>query len=318
MVSILIPAFQSEAWICRALDSCKLQGEVVGEIIVVDDGSTDNTAQIIERWSSNTAYQVQLIRTENRGACHARNLAFSNSKFPWIQWLDADDELGHSKIETSLRCLEQEPQILTACKWKPTPPSPQEKLSSFDNRWGEVPERSSPADWLALDRHMVPHCYMGHRDLFAQAGPWDESLRINQDGEFFARVIAKSKGVLFQKGPHVLYRTSSKDSVSQFTPGKAESLFKSIESMAQTALSVETSPRMKQMIANRWQAFIYTSYPHRKDLNIRAQKKIKQLPTPSISNPNTVSKTSFMFAQLFGWKTLTHARLIRSKFSRST
>ena len=116
----------------------------------------------------------------------------------------------------------------------------------------------TPADWIARDTYMGLHCYFGHRNLFEQAGPWDESLAINQDGEYLARVVAGSSGVLFTQESEVYYRRSSSNSVSKFSPEKATSLFRSTESMARTGLAVEDSKRMQQMISNRWQHFIYT------------------------------------------------------------
>ena len=144
------------------------------------------------------------------------------------------------------------------------------------------------------------------------AGPWNESLKINQDGEYFARVVASAERVLFDDKVEVYYRREG-GGVSKFSAKKAESLFRSIESMANTALQIEDSIRMQQMISNRWQQFIYTVYPYSPELLELAQKKLAHLPAPTVANPNAVSTASKTFSAIFGWKALTQARLLRNK-----
>ena len=87
--------------------------------------------------------------------------------------------------------------------------------------------------------------------------------------------------------------------------------------MAATAMKVESSERMQQMMSNRWQHFIYTVYPSRPDLIEQAQTKLKNLPKPTVSNPNAVSPISRLFSGTFGWKALSQARLLRAKLNKA-
>ena len=96
--------------------------------------------------------------------------------------------------------------------------------------------------------------------------------------------------------------------MSAFSEAKADSLYRSIQSMEQTALHLETSERMRQMVSNRYQAFIYTAYPARPDLIRQAKLKLRELPPPTISNPNAESPISRLISRVFGWKTLTQMR----------
>ena len=157
------------------------------------------------------------------------------------------------------------------------------------------------------------HCWMIPRTIATSAGLWDENLTINQDGEYFARVVASAHRVFFDDQVEVYYRREG-GGVSKFSADKADSLFRSIESMANTALQIEDSDRMRQMISNRWQNFIYTSYPHAPDLILKAKRQLQKLPQPSVDNPNAVSLASKAFSALFGWKALVHARALREKF----
>lgn len=315
--SILIPAFNAAHHLEATLLSCVDQGaDVVEEIIVVDDHSNDDSEVIFSRVSeAHPEFTWKWLTNPKKGACSARNHAFSISTSDWIQWLDADDLLGPMKIVTALKLLEHIPDQLVSCPWHPLSGELNSGRLPDIVDWNTIPDFSTPAEWIARDTHMVPHCYLGHRHLFEQAGHWDESLTINQDGEYFARVIAKSAGVMFTQQTDVFYRRSSSDSVSKFSPDKADSLFRSTESMVRTGLTVEDSERMRQMMANRWQHFIYTAYPHAPELISAAQKKLKSLPKPTIDNPNAVSGISKVFSKTFGWRALTQARMIRSRLT---
>lgn len=83
--------------------------------------------------------------------------------------------------------------------------------------------------------------------------------------------------------------------------------------MAQIGLAIEDSERMRQMLANRWQHFIYTTYPHRTDLARAAQSKLRDLPEPDIENPLAVSPLSKLICSVFGWKILVLLRTWRNR-----
>ena len=91
LVSILIPAYNAQAFVSDAIQSALSQTWPKIEIIVVDDGSTDNTFDVARRF---TSANVLIVRQPNQGAAAARNTAFSRSCGTFIQWLDADDLLS--------------------------------------------------------------------------------------------------------------------------------------------------------------------------------------------------------------------------------
>src|SRR6266404_1919322 len=95
LVSILIPAYNAEAWIVDTIRSALGQTWPRKEIIVVDDGSRDQTLSIARQFASET---VSVVSQENQGAAAARNKAFEMSQGDYIQWLDADDLLSPDKI----------------------------------------------------------------------------------------------------------------------------------------------------------------------------------------------------------------------------
>jgi glycosyltransferase involved in cell wall biosynthesis len=102
LVSILIPAHNAENWIADTIRSAITQTWVRKEIIVVDDGSSDRTADVARRFASK---EVVVISKKNQGAAAARNHALQFCQGDYIQWLDADDILAPDKIERQLTAL---------------------------------------------------------------------------------------------------------------------------------------------------------------------------------------------------------------------
>lgn len=307
-VSILIPCFNAAQTLESTLRSCICQGEdVVEEIIVVDDHSSDDSKSIFDQIAhDHPSFHWMWATNPSKGACSARNHAFRLSQGAFIQWLDADDILGPGKLRHQLQLISDSQNCIVACPFRCFAGSPETGLID-DLRVWELPTESEPAWWVAADTMIGSHCWLTPRNILTSAGSWDESLNINQDGEYFARVVASAKRVLFDDQVEVYYRREG-GGVSKFCAEKADSLFRSIESMANTALQIEDSNRMRQMISNRWQHFIYTAYPHAPELRRQAEALLKELPTPTLPNPQTVSRASQLFSRLFGWKTLMHIR----------
>src|ERR1041385_7998340 len=116
LVSILIPAYNAERWIADTIRSALAQTWPYKEIIVVDDGSTDRTRSVVEKFDSKS---VRIVAQENRGVCSARNRAYELSQADYIQWLDADDLLSPNKIATQLEAAKehQSSRTLFSCPW---------------------------------------------------------------------------------------------------------------------------------------------------------------------------------------------------------
>src|SRR5207248_3162386 len=99
LISILIPAYNAEPWIGDTIRSALAQTWPRKEIVVVDDGSTDQTLQVARQFASKT---VSIVTRKNQGASAARNEAFELCQGSYIQWLDADDLLAPNKISKQM------------------------------------------------------------------------------------------------------------------------------------------------------------------------------------------------------------------------
>ena len=103
LVSILIPAYNSEQWIGETIKSAINQTWSNKEIIIVDDGSTDDTLHIARGFESRL---VKIITQENRGASAARNTALAHAQGDYIQWLDSDDILAPDKLSQQFKYVD--------------------------------------------------------------------------------------------------------------------------------------------------------------------------------------------------------------------
>ena len=116
LVSILIPAFNAEAWIAATIKSALAQTWPRKEIIVVDDGSKDETLRVVRGFEGGL---VKVATQPNQGAAAARNKALSLSRGEYVQWLDADDLLNRDKISKQLGLLKScgSKKTLASCGW---------------------------------------------------------------------------------------------------------------------------------------------------------------------------------------------------------
>src|SRR5438445_11038569 len=100
-VSIIIPVYNAEAFVADAIQSALDQTWPAKEIIAVDDGSTDRSAEVLKSF----APRIKVIEQENRGASAARNRALSEGRGDFIQFFDADDLLAPDMIEIPMNRL---------------------------------------------------------------------------------------------------------------------------------------------------------------------------------------------------------------------
>ncbi len=116
LVSILIPAYNAERWIGDTIRSALAQTWPRKEIIIVDDGSRDQTLRVARQFASK---DVAVVTQENQGASTARNRALALSQGEFIQWLDADDLLSPHKIAKQMEAAGkfENKRALFSCPW---------------------------------------------------------------------------------------------------------------------------------------------------------------------------------------------------------
>lgn len=261
LVSILIPAFNAEASIADTLRSALAQTWDRKEIIVIDDGSTDHTAAVARGFER---HGVRVFTQPNAGAAAARNEGYRRSEGDYIQWLDADDLLAPDKITLQMQARSG-PRTLLSSEWG-------EFLYRYD-RATFVPTELwcnlGPTEWLARklahNRHMQTATWLVSRELTEAAGPW-HSLAVDDDGEYFCRVLMASDGVRFVPGSRVYYRASGNTSLSYIgsSERKVRAQWHSMRLHIDSVLSLEDSDMVRAACVtylNNWLIHFYPDYP---------------------------------------------------------
>lgn len=276
LVSVLIAAYNAAPWIAETLDSAYQQTWGNIEIIVVDDGSQDETLSIAKRYESSA---IHVIHQDNQGASAARNHALKIAQGDFIQYLDADDLLAPDKIERQLNLWQSSSQDkVISGEWARFVSSLDEAKFESNPLWKDM----SPVDWLvcAWQGHwmMHPAAWLVPRAISNQAGYWDESLSLNDDGEYFGRVVLASQGVRFCPGAKSYYRSGINGSLSGRKTDKAwQSAFRSIDQEICHLLAREDTDRTRQVGADMLQRFIYEVYPDVPNLRQQATLRVQQL-----------------------------------------
>jgi glycosyltransferase involved in cell wall biosynthesis len=136
LVSVVVPAFNAERFLARTLQSARAQTWRALEIIVVDDGSSDGTPEIV-RAQAAVDPRLRLVRQENAGVAAARNRGIAVSGGAFVAPLDADDLWHPEKIERQLRRFQERPQAAVVYCWS----------VAVDEDDGVIPQQVSPAEY---------------------------------------------------------------------------------------------------------------------------------------------------------------------------
>jgi glycosyltransferase involved in cell wall biosynthesis len=261
LVSVLIPAYNAEKWIGETITSAINQTWPNTEIIIVDDGSKDDTYNIASKYESK---DVKVITQENRGACSARNTALASAQGDYIQWLDADDILAPDKIFHQLTYNNEDidPDILLTSSFGTFYYSTKRARFTPHHLWQDL----SPVEYLVFKFNekvwMSLAVFLVSRKMAENAGPWNEKLTRDDDGEYFCRVVTVSKSVKFIPDAKCYYRLGNISLSKNITLKAIESSFLSIDLCIQHLLSLEDSKRTRSASLTFLQYFMPYIYPN--------------------------------------------------------
>jgi glycosyltransferase involved in cell wall biosynthesis len=212
VISVIIPCYNAAAWIRTTLQSVFIQQGIDFEVIVVDDGSTDDGAAIVAREFP----QVQLIRITNSGPSRARNIGTQAARGEFIQYLDADDLLAPGKLAAQLQALSDSGADVAYGNWQRL-----EEQADGSFLAGATVCRELPAEaeiGLFTDFWCPPAVYLFRRTIVERIGSWNECLPVIQDARFALDAALQGGRFVYVPQTMALYRAHRKHSVSRRDP----------------------------------------------------------------------------------------------------
>ncbi len=195
MISVIIPAYNRALFLEQSIRSVVAQTRACGELIVVDDGSTDDTRLRVAGFAAQTAIPLLYIHQDNQGAAAARNTGIKAAHGELLAFLDSDDRFVPAKLALQFKAMRDEPQYL---------------ISHTRETWyrrGQILRQKKKHQPLhgEIFKDCLKMCMVGmstvmvRKELFERYGMFDESLPCCEDYDFWLRVSVREKFLLLDR-----------------------------------------------------------------------------------------------------------------------
>lgn len=196
LISVIIPCHDQAHFLGRAIHSCLTGCARSIEIIVIDDGSSDNVPGVLEEFGQ----EIRLITTPNRGLPAARNTGLRSAKGRFIKFLDADDWLMPGSLDRQVAILQQAPDdtlLITGFRYCFAEPCRPDE--------DHYPEFGLWQEGLAHHNHSPIHAFLVPRNITARLGEFDEDLKIFEDYDYWLRAVLLEVRVLVMHSVECVY-----------------------------------------------------------------------------------------------------------------
>jgi glycosyltransferase involved in cell wall biosynthesis len=313
-VSIIIPVYNAARFLRDTLASALQQDVSEKEIIVVDDGSADDSLAIARQFAND---KVRVFSQNNHGASSARNRGLAEARGEFIQFLDADDLLAPDKISQQLNALERSPNTIASARWGVFTGDATDAIFADELMY----HSADSVDWLteAWTRAgmMQPGCWLASRALLDRAGPWNESLSLDDDGEYFTRVVLASSDVHFVSTAFSYYRRHGGPRVSAIAGKRGwRSSFLSCELKEEALLARENSERTRRACASNYARFAWENFP---ESGAYAQRAIARWHALDASvRPPAGGPREALVARYLGWRWARRWQKFRRRETRAS
>lgn len=267
LATVIITTYQRADYIIRTVESVFKQTYRPIELIVVDDGSTDGTLEILKKWSASTEnssdFNLILVYQENSGAPVARNKALNLANGEFIQEVGSDDILHKRKLETHIKCLNESPQCQSA--WSPLQRFKNIEEDTLSCDTIDIEILISKAYILEKDENLfrpeyLPSAALHRREVFKKTGPWNEKLKRWQDLEYQVRMIKNVDKFVVIDSPFYFFRqhdgiriNSMYSSINGLKPG--------LTSLGEVEVQIgeNNNPIVLKVLANMYLSLLYIS-----------------------------------------------------------
>lgn len=311
LVSVIMPCYNAAGFISVAIQSVLDQTYTNFELIIVNDGSTDKSEEEIKKFDDK---RIRYFRQENKGQCAASNFGIAQARGEYIKFFDADDVLGSEHLEAQMKRLNGSKTSVASCAWgRFYDGNPNSAKFIPETVWKDM----KPLDWLKaalLQKYdmMGAGVWMIPASLLKLSGGWDERLSLNNDFEFSIRLLLHSDEVLFAENAKFYYRSGLAHTLSQVRSRKRfEEGLLSTDLGCSYLLERDSSPEMKRICANRYQEWLYASYPFYPDLELKLRRRIEELGGSDRKlDGGRVFRT---LTSLVGWKTTKRMKMFMNK-----
>ncbi len=321
LVSVMIPCYNATTWLASAIESALDQTWSCVEVVVVDDGSTDESVEVARCYE---ARGVRVLTQQHRGAGNARNTAMTVATGDFIQYLDADDLLSPDKIEAQVRLLQgSRPGLLAVSGTIHFRDGQHHQSGVAHNGWPMV-DADDPVEWLVqllggngTGGMVHPGAWLVPRRVADAAGEWQEFPSPDDDGEFFARVVLASSGIRRSRTGHSFYRKHlpgfSLSGASSYE--HQQGALRSLDLKAKGLLARTNSTRAHRALARQYEDRAFLAYPDFPKLSKTALAKARSL-GGSGNFPRFGTFRTKMANLIFGWKTVRRFQQIAGRIRK--
>ena len=254
MISVIIPSYNRACFLKEAIQSVLEQDYFASqtasdlfELLIIDDGSTDNTREIVKSFGDKVCYHFQM----NKGISTARNLGLSLARGDYITFLDSDDLWKKEKVKAQMNLIENIPQA---------------KICYTEEIWVRRGRRVNPkkkhrkySGWI-FDK-VLPLCLLSlssalfRREVFEEIGGFDEELPVCEDYDFGIRVAQRYPIYLISK-PLIVKRGGHPDQISQKFWGMDRFRIKALEKALKLGLTPSQEMLVRQELVRKYQVLV--------------------------------------------------------------
>lgn len=261
LVSVVVPAYNAAEFISDSILSILKQTHTNIEVIIVNDGSTDNT--LIELCKIKDS-RVKVYTIQNCGQCAASNFGLEKCSGDYIKFLDADDIINPVHIEEMLKVSLENPRALILCKWARFHKDIDKSIIKGRPEWCSLPTKEWFVRALSGDSDMLPVWqWLIPRDVIINAGSWDERLGLGNDFDFSTRLILASDSIVFCDKAYVYYRTGLTTSMSNDTSlNTIMSILSAIHKSKGNFLKFYDDQEVREAFAKKYFSWLTSYYPY--------------------------------------------------------
>ncbi|WP_367757387.1 glycosyltransferase family 2 protein [Flavobacterium sp. WC2430] len=219
LISIIVPSYNRETLISETLDSVLEQTYVNWECIIIDDRSTDETNVILKEYSNRDNRFITISKPIElqQGASVSKNLGLQIARGEYIQFLDSDDILASNKLEKQIESLKNKNgKVISVCITTNFKEVNDAIVLDFDRK--DYRDFNNSKEYFELigeiGGYYAPESFLISKDLIDFSGHWNENLTLNDDGEFFFRIIHNSTKIIFSNDTYIRHRQKTGDNLS--------------------------------------------------------------------------------------------------------